>query len=327
MGESPNCMELIHKPVLVKETLSFLNPCPGQVFIDGTVGDGGHAMEILALIGPAGKLFAFDRDEKSIERSRSRLQQYAGRVEFVHASFAEMGPVLSRLGMNGRVNGVLLDLGLAWRHYKSNERGFSYDSDEPLDMRLDRSQKLTAAEVVNGWPEDKLIWVFQEYGQENFSTYIAAEICRLRRQNMIRSTRQLTEVVLLAIRNKLGSSKHTPWVGGLHPATKVFQAIRIAVNDELGHLSRGLSSAIDVLGVGGRCAVISFHSLEDRIVKNFFRQESRDCLDPPEQPTCTCGHRARVRILTKKVVSPSSIEQKHNPASRSAKLRVAEKIS
>ncbi|MFC1687432.1 16S rRNA (cytosine(1402)-N(4))-methyltransferase RsmH [Patescibacteria group bacterium] len=323
-------MEYLHKPVLLKEALTFLHLAEGNNAIDCTLGEGGHSMEILKVIASthgAGKLLAIDLNADTIERARERLADYADHVVFEKDSFAHLSDIVSRNESFKQVHGILIDFGLSTYELKEGGQGFSFEKDEPLDMRLDRSQDQTAADVVNQWPEDKLIWIFQEYSQENFSKYIAAEICRVRRQSKILHSRQLTEIVLLAIRTKLGSKKKVPWVGGRHPATKVFQALRIAVNNELENVKNVLPQALDTLRIGGRLVVISFHSLEDRIVKNYFRQESRDCLCPPERPTCTCNHTKRVRLLTKKVITPSDEEKKLNPASRSAKLRAVEKIT
>lgn len=323
-------MEYLHKPVLLKEALSFLHISEGNKVIDCTLGEGGHSLEILKVItstGGAGKLLAIDLNAETIEQARKRLTDYSDHVVFEKDSFAHLSDIVTRHESFKQADGILIDFGLSTYELKEGNQGFSFEKDEPLDMRLDRSQDQTAADVVNQWPEDKLIWIFQEYSQENFSKYIAAEICRVRRQSKILHSQQLTEIVLLAIRTKLGSKKHVPWVGGRHPATKVFQALRIAVNNELENVKNVLPQALDTLRVGGRLIVISFHSLEDRIVKNYLRQESRDCICPHEQPTCTCHHTKRVRLLTKKVIMPSDEEIKSNPASRSAKLRAVEKIT
>ncbi len=309
-------MQHIHIPVLLTETLRFLNLKPGDTVIDCTLGEGGHALPMLERIAPdnegqhAGRLIAFELDAESIERAKHRLRRYAGHFTVLHENFSHLESAAAPHLDGKPVNGILFDLGLSRFEVKEGTHGFSFERDAPLDMRLDRSLTVTAADVVNQWPMDKLIWVFQEYGQEKFSYPLAAHICRVRRQQKFTTTRQLSEAVLLVIRNTLHSRKEIPWVGGLHPATRVFQALRIAVNDELGNLERALPQALSLLAPGGRLAVIAFHSAEDRIIKNFFRSESRA---------------AHATLLTKKPVVPTDEERKTNPSSRSAKLRAIQK--
>lgn len=303
-------MEHLHIPVLRKEVLLLLDPKPGETFIDCTLGEGGHAEAILERISPHGRLIAIDLDAESIARARKRLQQFADQLVTVHESFSHLADI-ARREAGGQVDGILLDLGLSRFEVKEGKRGFSFDADEFLDMRLDRTSVLTASDIINRWPLDKLIWIFQEYGQERFSRRIAAQVCRLRQRQPITTTQQLSEAVLLAIRRSMKSPHKVPWMKGGHPATRVFQALRIAVNDELNVLQSTLPQAVEALVPGGRCAVISFHSLEDRIVKHFFRSEDKN---------------GRVRILTPKPVTAGQDEQRQNRSSRSAKLRAIQKI-
>lgn len=304
-------MQHIHIPVLPTEVIHFLDPKAGDTMVDCTLGEGGHSQMILEKIGPEGSLIAFELDPASMERARHRLHTYSNQYTVIQKNFSTLADEVPKVSKGRPIAGILMDLGLSSFEIKEGTQGFSFERDQPLDMRLDRSRPETAADIVNEWPMDKLIWVFQEYGQEKFSYPIAVHICRVRRQERFTTTRQLTEAILLAIRTRLKSRKEIPWVGGRHPATRIFQALRIAVNDELGTLERTLPDAIDLLAPDGRLAVIAFHSLEDRIIKNVFRSQSRE---------------GRVRLLTKKPIVPTDLERKQNPSSRSAKLRVIQKI-
>lgn len=314
-----------HVPVLLNEVIEYLRPQTNDNFIDCTIGGGGHAQALLEKTGPQGKLLAIDLDEKAIILARSNLQEYKGRIIFVQDNFSKIKQIYSEQFSLHKINGILLDLGVSSFELEDQDRGFSFQIDGPLDMRFDKRQSLTAAEIVNTWPFDKLKKVFQEYGQERLAPEITKAICNLRQRQKITKTKQLVEAILLAFRNKLKSRKEVPWIGGIHPATRTYQALRIAVNDELNNLEKALPQCLEILEKGGRLAVISFHSLEDKIVKSFFKQESKDCLCPPEAPVCRCGHKAVLKILTKKPVTPSEKERDINPRSRSAKLRVAER--
>ncbi len=319
-------MIIRHLPVLLKETIDLLAPQPGQHFIDATLGGGGHAEEILKRTSPNGKLLAVDLDELALKAAKNNLLAFKDRVIFVRENFSKIKQIYNEQFSTYKVSGILLDLGLSSFELEDEHRGFSFQIDAPLDMRFDTRQSLTAAEIVNTWPFDKLKKVIQEYGQEALATNITKQIISIRQQKPITKTKKLVEAILLAFRNTLGSKKEVPWVGGLHPATKTFQALRLAVNDELGNLKKSLPQCLEILEPGGRLAVISFHSLEDKLVKNFFKTESHDCLCPPDLPVCRCGHRARLKILTKKPIVPREEEIAKNPRSRSAKLRVAMNI-
>jgi 16S rRNA (cytosine1402-N4)-methyltransferase len=302
-----------HIPVLYQEVLDLLQPQPGGRFIDGTLGAGGHTAGLLTAATPGGQVLAFDRDPEAIAFARQRLGDLAERVVFVNASFAEMGKLAPAHGFAG-VDAVLLDLGLSSRQLAAAGRGFSFMQAGPLDMRFSPSQTTTAADLVNNLSEAELADIFQRYGEERQSRRFAQAIVAAR---PITTTTQLAQIIA----NKAGRRQ-----GRIHPATQVFQALRIAVNEELAMLAAGLEAATDLLKPGGRLAIISFHSLEDRMVKQFIREQSRDCVCPPGQPVCTCAAQARLRPVTRKAVQASTEEIERNPRSRSARLRVAEKL-
>lgn len=289
-----------------------MQPQPGGRYIDGTVGGGGHAEGLLAAVAPDGQVLAFDRDPAAITFARERLQADASRIIFVNASYADMGRLAPTLGFN-QVDGVLLDLGLSSRQLNDSQRGFSFLQDGPLDMRFDPSQGVTAADLVNNLTEAELANLFWRYGEERLSRKLARAVAAAR---PLATTGQLRQVIEAAVGRR----------GKKHPATLVFQALRIAVNEELAAVEKGLDAGIQLLKPGGRMAVISFHSLEDRLVKRTFRELSRDCICPPQQPVCTCAARAVVRLVTRKAVQPGAAEVAANPRSRSARLRVVEKL-
>jgi len=303
-----------HIPVLLGEVLKAIDPNPGQRFIDGTVGAGGHSEAILKASAPDGQLLGLDADPAALDIARQRLAAYADRVRLVNANFSDITRV-ARDHHFFPVHGILLDLGLSSMQLDAAERGFSFQSEGPLDMRYDPSGPITAADLVNQLPQDELADILYRYGEEPRSRAIARAVAAAR---PLHTTRELADVVARAVGGRRGAK--------IHPATRAFQALRIAVNEELAALRTALSEAITLLAQGGRIAVISFHSLEDRIVKNFFSQESKDCICPPEQPICTCGHRATLRIITRKPITASAHEANVNPRARSAKLRVAELI-
>jgi 16S rRNA (cytosine1402-N4)-methyltransferase len=302
----------MHKSVLLQEVLEALRPQPGGHYIDGTVGAGGHAAAILQASSPAGQLFGFDQDQSALEVTKNRLAQFRQRVHLFHANFDQLAQI-AQTHRIPKADGILLDLGLSSMQVDQPERGFSFQADGPLDMRMDPSGGQTAADLVNHLPEDELANLIYRYGEERQSRRIARAIVRAR---PIRRTVELAQVVAKAA----GYSRQVK----IHPATRTFQALRIATNDELGALERALPQAVSWLKPGGRLAVISFHSLEDRIVKQYFKQESQDCLCPPGQPICTCGHKATINIITKRPITPSLGEIDENPRARSAKLRVVE---
>jgi 16S rRNA (cytosine1402-N4)-methyltransferase len=302
-----------HLPVLLHESISFLQPKNDGRYVDGTLGAGGHAAGILAASQPNGQLLAMDLDEQAIKIAKNELSQFGSRAIIVEASYATLADQLRKIEWPC-VNGILLDLGLSSMQLDAAERGFSFTKDAPLDMRFNIEQDLSAAKIVNTFSETEIEDILKKYGEEPHSRHIAAAIINNR---PIDTTYQLANVILAANKGKRGK---------IHPATRTFQALRIAVNNELEVLSNGLFEALTSLCKSGRLAVISFHSLEDRIVKQFLKYESRDCVCPPEQPVCTCSHKASIKIITKKAVIPSQNEVGMNPRARSAKLRVAEKI-
>ncbi len=303
-----------HVPVLLREVLHYLQPRAGGIYIDATIGGGGHAEAILEASAPDGRLLGLDADPDALERSRRRLHRFGRRVVLVHANFDRLQPIAERHGFVP-ADGVLMDLGVSWDQLADPARGFSFLRPGPLDMRMDPSLPHTAADLVNTLDEEDLARLIRAYGEEPRARRIARAIVRAR---PIATTTELADLVARVVPRRPGQR--------LHPATRVFQALRIAVNDELGALERALPQALAVLRPGGRLAVITFHSLEDRIVKHFFRRESQDCICPPRQPVCTCGHKAQVRILTRRPVVPTQEEVQANPRARSAKLRVVEKL-
>lgn len=301
----------VHIPVLVNAVLSWLQVRPGGVYVDGTVGGGGHAEAILTASAPDGRVLGLDRDPQALEFARGRLSCFGDRVTLRHGSFAHLRALVADFAP---ADGVLLDLGLSSLQLADPERGFSFTQEGPLDMRFDPTEDLpTAADLVNTLSVKELTDVLYRYGEERQARRIAEAIVASR---PIRTTTELARLVERVV----GGRRER-----IHPATRVFQALRIAVNRELEALEAALPQALDVLKPGGRLVVISFHSLEDRIVKQFLQRESRDCLCPPEIPVCVCGHRARLRILTPKPVRPDESEVAANPRARSARLRAAEK--
>jgi len=318
----------VHIPVLKKEVIHYLNLKPNQNVVDLTVGGGGHAEAILEKTAPKGKLIGLDWDKKALAVVRKKLKNYGGRVYLIQANYKEITKIKNERFALLPISAVLFDLGLSSITLEDRSRGFSFQRNGPLDMRFNPAEiKLTAADILNKYSREKLIKIFREYGGEKFSKKIALEVTNKRQKQKFLDTKDLVSVVLQIYREKLKSKKEVPYIkGSIHPATKVFQALRIEVNDELGNLKKALPQALDILEKGGRLAVISFHSLEDKIVKDFFRRESRDCICPPELPVCRCHHQRSIRLITKKPVEPSDEEKRKNPRSRSAKLRVAEKI-
>lgn len=305
----------MHKSVLLAEVIQALQPRAGGIYIDGTIGAGGHAAAILEASAPDGQLFGLDRDESALKLAAQQLAEFGSRLHLVHSNFDQLRQVATQHNIP-RAHGILLDLGISSMHVDQAERGFSFLTDGPLDMRMDRTAGQTAADLVNHLPEKELADLLYHYGEERQSRRIARAIVKAR---PIRRTRELAQVIVSAVGGRWEGGK-----GRIHPATRSFQALRIAVNDELASLERALPQALDWLQPGGRLAVISFHSLEDRIVKQYFKQESQDCICPPEQPVCICRHKATIDIITKKPITPSLQEIDKNPRARSAKLRVVE---
>ncbi len=314
----PVTPDVEHVSVLLRQAVDLLAPKPGGVYVDGTVGAGGHAEEILRRCAPDGVLIGMDRDREAVARSRERLTAFGGRAVLVQANFRDAKRVASGAGFSA-VDGVLLDLGVSSFHLKTPERGFSFTLEGPLDMRMDTSGGRTAADLVNTLPREELAWIIREYGEEKKAVAIARAIEKARARGPVTTTVQLAEIV---------SSVFPPYPPRrIHPATLTFQALRIAVNDELEALAIGLRDMVGMLKPGGRLVVISFHSLEDRIVKHTFAEFAKGCTCPPKLPVCACGSKSELRVLTKRPVVPTEDEVRRNPAARSAKLRAAEKLS
>lgn len=309
-------METAHLPVMPAEVVRYLGCRPGGTYVDGTLGGGGHTVEILKVIGPEGKVIAMDRDADAIAEAKKVLRAYSGRVTILKENFKDIKALLSGCGID-RVDGILLDLGVSSYQLETPARGFSFRFDARLDMRMDRAQGLTAHELVNTLDVAGLERIFRTYGEERYARRIARAIERERRKKPVETTGELKSIVVGAVPRRPAR---------IHPATKVFQALRIAVNDELENLKAGLTESVDVLGRGGRMVVISFHSLEDRIVKRFFRDLSRGCVCPPGFPVCVCGREPSVRLLTRRAVTPAPSEIGANPRARSARLRAVERL-
>lgn len=308
--------EFTHRPVLLDECIQSLAIRPEGVYVDGTLGRGGHSGEIAKRL-TSGRLIAIDRDQAALDAARVRLAEHMDRITLVHGNFRQMPDILKELEIPA-VDGILLDLGVSSPQLDDPERGFSYQKDAPLDMRMDQSQPLTAAMVVNRWPESQLREVLHTYGEERYAGPIAAAIVRERARKSIETTFQLVDVIRSAMPAAALREKQ-------HPAKRSFQGIRIAVNDELTAVSDAVAAAIPLLKPGGRLCVISFHSLEDRIVKRELAKAAKGCTCPPEFPVCICGKTPQVKLKPKKPILPGAEELKVNPRARSAKLRVAEK--
>ncbi|MCH7754628.1 16S rRNA (cytosine(1402)-N(4))-methyltransferase RsmH [candidate division KSB1 bacterium] len=304
---------MFHEPVLKEEALSFLVTAKNGIYLDGTLGGGGHSEAILKNINKSGRLIALDLDNDAIHFSRTRLKHKNFLVE--QANFKNLGEVLKKLKIN-RVHGILLDLGVSSYQIDTAEKGFSYRASGKLDMRMNSKQQLTAHEIANTFSEEKLCEIFKKYGEERRYRAISRVIIREREKNVIETTTDLQEIISVVL----------PYQNRVKSLSRIFQALRIAVNEELENLKAALESGLDYLTTGGRLVVISYHSLEDRIVKNFFKQESRRCVCPPDLPICVCGEPGRLKILTKRSIQPSKEEVQRNPRSRSARLRTAEML-
>lgn len=309
--------EYKHVSVLLDECIENLNIRPDGVYVDGTLGLGGHSLEIAKRLG-SGRLVCIDRDETAIARASERLAEYRNRITFVHGNFSDTVSILDSLGI-GAVDGMLFDLGVSSPQLDESGRGFSYMKDAPLDMRMDASAALTARTIVNEWDENALNRILWDYGEERYARRITAAILARRAERPIETTGELTEIIRGAMPAAALREKQ-------HPAKRSFQAIRIAVNDELGEVERMMESAPDRLRPGGRLCVISFHSLEDRIVKNGIARRENGCTCPREAPICTCGFVRTLRSVTRKPILPGEEELERNPRARSAKLRVAERV-
>ena len=309
--------EFHHVSVLLDECIQGLNIRPDGIYVDGTLGGAGHSSHIAAKL-TTGRLIGIDRDEVALAAAAERLAPYGDRVTLVHSNFCDIASVLARLGIGG-VDGILLDLGVSSPQLDDGARGFSYMADAPLDMRMDHSEALTAAAVVNTWPYEELKRILYEYGEERYAPQIASAICKRREQAPVRTTLELVDIIRSAMPPAALREKQ-------HPAKRSFQAIRIAVNDELGAVSQVMRDAIPCLNPGGRLAVITFHSLEDRIVKNAMAEAAKGCTCPPSFPVCVCGKKPKVRLITRKPIVSGEEELARNPRARSAKLRICEKL-
>jgi len=303
----------MHIPVLLKETMENLGVQPGGRYIDCTLGGGGHAAAILEQSSPGGQLLGIDADPKAIEIAKAKLKAYSESILLINENFVNLQTICIKYDFFP-VHGILFDLGLSSLQVNGDGRGFSFQHDAPLDMRLNPSQEVTAADIISTFSETELARLIRNYGEERHSHQIAHYIVQ---QRPIKTTLHLVRTIEQAI----GGGREK-----IHPATRTFQALRIAVNQELEHLEVALKQAVSLLGIKGRLIVISYHSLEDRIVKQFMHREAKDCICPPSTPVCVCGHKARLKIINRRVITPSAAEIQLNPRSRSAKLRAAERI-
>lgn len=310
--------EFQHLSVMPDEVLHYLQPRDGELYLDGTLGAGGHSRLILEACAPSGRLIGLDRDPQALAKAAEVLAKFGDRAQLHHANFSEANQVLAKLG-EPALDGLLLDLGVSSWQLDAPQRGFSFRSEAPLDMRMDQTTGVTAAEVLNSCDAPELTRIFREYGEERYAGRIARKIERERQQAPLETTRQLAELVRGAV-----PGGFVP--GRIHPATRVFQALRIHVNQELDHVAKGLEQGLELLRGGGRMVIISFHSLEDRLVKQFFAAQARSCICPPRLPICNCGHQPTVEVLTRKGVRAGEDEVNANPRARSAVLRAIRRI-
>ena len=309
-------MEFKHKPVLLTECISGLEIKPDGIYVDGTLGGAGHSLEIVKKLSSKGRLIGIDRDEEALKAAKEKLKEFKN-VTYIHDNHDNIKEILKKLNID-KVDGILLDLGVSSYQLDERERGFSYLGENELDMRMDRSQELTAKDVVNNYKEEKLAKIIYDYGEERYARRIARTICEKREEKPIETTKELVEI----IENSIPKSKQNDG----HPAKRTFQAIRIEVNNEIKPLYDTITNCIDCLNPGGRLCVITFHSLEDRCVKFAFQDAIGKCTCPPDLPYCVCGAKSKGRIVTKKITIASKKEKEENPRSKSAKLRIFEKI-
>ena len=310
-------MAFKHTSVLLEETIEGLNIKPGGIYVDGTLGGGGHSREIAARLGDGGRLIGIDQDEAAIEAAGKRLSEFEDKVSIVRSNYRNTKSVLASLGITG-IDGMMLDLGVSSYQLDTQERGFSYRFDTPLDMRMDTSQSLTAREIINQYDEMELFRVIRDYGEEKFAKNIAKHIVQAREKKPIETTGELNEIIRASIPAKMRAE-------GGHPSKRTFQAIRIECNKELEVLKDSLNELIDLLNPGGRLCIITFHSLEDRIVKMAIKQAANPCTCPPSFPVCVCGKVSQGKVITGKPILPGEEEREENPRSKSAKLRIFEK--
>jgi 16S rRNA (cytosine1402-N4)-methyltransferase len=309
-------MEFVHKSVLLKETIDGLKIKPDGIYVDGTLGGGGHAYEVCRRLGEKGSIVGIDQDAAAIEAASARLKDFGEKVTIVRSNYCDMKSKLHELGID-KVDGIVLDLGVSSYQLDTAERGFSYREDAPLDMRMDTRQKMTARDIVNDYTEADLYRVIRDYGEDKFAKNIAKHIVQARAVKPVETTAELSEIIRASIPMKFQKKSG-------HPAKRTFQAIRIELNRELDVLRDSLDDMIDLLNPGGRLCIITFHSLEDRIVKSAFRKNENPCTCPPDFPVCVCGKKSKGSIITKKPILPSEEELEYNSRSKSAKLRIFE---
>ncbi|MGN0394156.1 MAG: 16S rRNA (cytosine(1402)-N(4))-methyltransferase RsmH [Coprococcus sp.] len=311
-------MEFKHKSVLLNETIENLNIKPGGIYVDGTLGGAGHSLEICKRLNEEGRLIGIDQDEDAIRAASDRLKEYSNKVDIIRDNYQNLQSVLDELNICF-VDGILLDLGVSSYQLDNADRGFTYRVDAPLDMRMDNRQKKTAKDIVNEYSEQELFRVLKDYGEEKYAKSIAYHIVKYRSNKVIETTEELNDIIRSSIPAKARN-------GQGHPSKQTFQAIRIELNDELGVLTNSIDGMIDRLAPGGRLCIITFHSLEDRIVKNAFRRNENPCICPPNFPVCTCGLKSKGKVITKKPIIPGDYELSENSRAKSSKLRVFEKI-
>ena len=319
MENAAKTVDFHHVPIMVREVTELLEPDRGGVFVDGTLGGGGHSEAILKLLPETGRLIGIDRDETALAAASARLAPFRDRFTAIHGNFFRMKPLLLQKGI-AAADGILLDLGVSSYQLDEPSRGFSYKAEAPLDMRMDQTAALTAADVVNGYPEKELVRIFRDYGEERFSPLIARRIAERRAQAPIRTTTELADLIAGAIPSKFRHKEQQ------HPARRCFQAIRIEVNGELQGLREAIDQCIDLLSPGGRIVVLTFHSLEDRIVKTAFKTAENPCVCPPRSPQCVCGRTPYGKILTKHPLTACEAEQQQNSRSACCKLRALQKV-
>ena len=310
-------MDFKHISVLLDETIDGLDIKPDGIYVDGTLGGGGHSYEILKRLSPKGRLIGIDQDGEALKAAGERLKEFENQITLVRSNYCEIDKVLKELNVE-KVDGILLDIGVSSYKLDNLERGFSYKSDAPLDMRMDTRQELTAADVVNTYSENELFKIIKDYGEDKFAKNIAKHIVLARKEKPLETTKELSEVIKRAIPMKVQAK-------GGHPAKKTFQAIRIEVNQELTVLKESIDKMIDLLKPNGRICIITFHSLEDRIVKTKFRENENPCTCPPNFPVCVCGKKSKGKVITRKPIIPSEDEIEENKRAKSSKLRIFER--